>query len=474
MAQRRLLPKINDDIDFRDHQVEGVRRMIKMTGGLLADDMGLGKSLQILTTAAVAFEDEGLSRVLSVSPLSLKYNWQDEMDEHTSYSYHVLDGTPKQRDKQLAEFDAEVLVVNYEQVVAHLDTLNDMGFGFVLLDEGHYIKGRKTKRTKACHKLKIPRRWILTGSPILNQVDDLWAILHFIDPISFPKFWSFVNRYAVWGGYMDKQIVGVKNEAELKEIVDRYMIRRTKSELGMSYKQPPIVEKLELSKAQKKMYDQAKEELKIDIPSADALEIDNAMVKLLRLKQICGTTAAIEGHDDDSAKLDRAEEIVQELIDRGEPVVIFTQFRSVLACIVQRLEARKIKAFQIHGDIPGAERPGIVKQWTHWSKSEPAAICCTIQTAGTGLNMVAANHVIFLDRLFTPKLNEQAEDRLDRIGQTKPVTIIDFEMRGTVEHRVKQINKKKKELFGMVIGDGDTSFKRKLLAAIIDDDEVDE
>lgn len=476
MVQRRLLEKINDDIDFRQHQVDGVRRMIKMTGGLLADDMGLGKSLQILTVAAVAFQDEGLDKVLCVTPLSLKFNWSDEMDEHTTYSYHVLTGTPKQRLKQLEEFDADVLVVNYEQVVAHLGELNAMGFGFVLLDEAHYIKGHKTKRTKACHRLRIPRRWALTGSPVLNQVDDLWSILHFIDPVAFPKYWSFVNRYAVWGGYMDKQIVGVKNERELKEIVDRYMIRRTKAELGLSYKQPPVIEKLELSKKQKELYEQAKEELQIDIPNANPLEISNAMVKLLRLKQICGTTAAIEGHDDDSAKLDRAEEIIQELVDRGEPVVVFTQFRSVLACIVDRLEKRGMKTYQIHGDVPGEERAGVVKMWTNWCKSsgvEPAILCCTIQTAGVGLNMVVSNHALFLDRTFTPKLNEQAEDRLDRIGQTKPVTIIDFEMRNTVEHRVRTINKTKKELFNTLIGEGDTNWKRKLLAAVLEDEEVE-
>lgn len=472
--KRRLLNKIHDDIDFREHQVLGVRRMIKMSGGLLADDMGLGKSLQILTVAAVGFQDDGLSRVLVVSPLSLKYNWSDEITEHTDFTYQVLDGTPKQREKQLAEFDADILIVNYEQVVAHTNELNQMGFGMVILDEAHYIKGRKSKRTKACHRLRIPRRWALTGSPVLNQVDDLWSLLHFIDPIEFPKYWPFVQRYAVWGGYMDKQIVGVKNEKELKEIVDRYMIRRTKAELGISYKQPPVIERLALHPEQKKLYDQARDELKIDIPSADPLEIENAMVKLLRLKQICGTTATMEGHPDHSAKLDRAEEIIQELVDRDEPVVVFTQFRKVQECMVNRLEERGIKTYQLHGDVPATERKGVVDLWTNWCNSpgvKPAVIVCMIQVAGVGLNMITANHAVFLDRLFVPKLNEQAEDRLDRIGQTKPVTIIDFEMRNTVEQRVRTINKKKSELFGMVIGDGDTSWKRKLLQAIMDDED---
>lgn len=474
---RKSISKIKDSVSYYEHQIVGVRRMLRMRSGLLADDMGLGKSLQALTVAAVALHTKEARKILVVVPASLKGNWQDELDIYgEGYTGTILDGTPAARSKQLAAFATDVLIVNYEQVVSHLDELNAMRFDIAIYDEAHYLKSRKAKRTKACFKINAPRTFLLTGSPILNQVDDLWALLHMIAPGDWPNYWTFINRYAVFGGYADKQVVGIKNEAELRQRLQNYMIRREKSEcLDLPEKQI-IQVKLPLSPEQRALYDQAHDELVIQNPNdSSVMELENGLTKLLRLKQICGTTATMPGHPDHSSKLDRAIEMCEEIVRNGEPVVVFTQFREVLACMERRLDAVGIGHVALHGDVKIADRQGVVKAWgAAAAAGDPQVILCMWQVAGIGLNMTAASRCIALDKLYVPKLNDQGYDRLHRIGQKSTVQVYELLMRGTVETRIEAILKQKKGIFGAIIDPDSSDWKKKLIQAFIDGEDKDE
>jgi SNF2 family DNA or RNA helicase len=475
---RKSLDKIKDDLKFHPHQIDGIRTMARRTSFLLADEMGLGKSLQALTVAAVDFQRGWANRVLIVAPATLKGNWADEIEKHTSFTCHVLDGSPKQRAEQLAEFTCDILIINYEQVKPHLDALNAMKFDIVIFDEAHYIKNRTAARTKAAHGLKIKRAFVLTGSPMLNQVDDLWGLLHRVDPAAFPNYWRFVNRYAVKGGYMDKQIIGVKNKAELQDLVDRVMIRRLKKDvLDLPDKQRiPIM--VDFHPQQEKYYRQAEDEMQIDLPSnPDPMEIENVLSKMLRLKQICGTPATI-GAEDDSFKLDRAVEMCQEITHHepdnpGEPVVVFTQFRGVLEAMRARLEAEGVPVYLLHGDVKISERSKVAKEWAKAKK--PGVLLAMIQVAGVGLTLTAASKCIFLDKLWTPKLNEQAEDRLHRIGadKTRPVQIYEIIVRKSVEQRIETILRRKTKLFDTLIEGADSDWKQALIAAMTEEEGDD-
>lgn len=481
---RKKLDYIHDDIDYYPHQVEGVRELARMNNFLLADDMGLGKSLQALTVAAIDFQMGYASRILVVAPSSLKGNWQAEIEEHTHFKATVLDRLdPARRSASIKDFmlsDGHVLIVNYEQVKPHLGELNAIDFDIIIYDEAHYIKNPKSQRTKAVQKLVAKRHFLLTGSPMLGHVVDLWSLLYRIDP-NMEKYWHFCNRYAVYGGYKDKQIVGVKNRDELYERLQKVMVRRLKEDVLDLPDKQRIVIRLDLSPLQRKLYDELRDEMKLVAPSsstADPMEIENALTKFLRLKQICGTPAALEfdeatgvSYPDESAKLDRAVEMIDEIVnENGEHVVVFTQFRDVQRCLVDRLNKRNtpIPSVQLHGDIPTEQRVPIVKKW---SEDKPGVIVCMLQVAGVGLNMTAARRMIFLDKLFVPKLNEQAEDRIHRIGasSTQPVQIYELQMRRTIEQRVEQILKVKKELFDGVVET--SSFKKKLYAALMEDEE---
>lgn len=474
-TERKSLTKIKDSVNFYPHQISGVRDLAKRGSFLLADSMGLGKSLQALTVAAIDYQRGWAKRTLIVCPASLKWNWLDEINQYTHFTAMILDGTPGQRDYQINHYrftNTDILIANYEQVSAHLDDFNEVGFDIAIFDEAHYLKSPKSKRTIACHKLRTRRNFLLTGSPLLNQVNELWSLLYMIAPTEFPNYWRFVNRYAVFGGWKDKQIIGVKNSTELQERVSAVMLRRLKKDVLDLPEKQYIIIKIDLHPEQKKLYDQATEEMKIDLPSEpNPMEIENALSRFLRLKQICGTTATIPGYDDYSHKLDACIDRIQEILANQEKVVVFTQFRDVQACILQRLEKLGILTWQLNGDVDKKERVGVVKDWGNHPKE--GVIVCMLQVAGVGLNMTAASKCIFVDKLFVPKLNEQAEDRLHRIGasSTKPIQIIELLARNTIESRIEAILKRKRKLFDTMIENND--WKRALVAATLGADDED-
>jgi SNF2 family DNA or RNA helicase len=267
---------------------------------------------------------------------------------------------------------------------------------------------------------------------------------------------------------------------ELREKLQSRMLRREKKDvLDLPDKQHIII-RLDMNPLQRKLYNQMRDELRVDAPSLDDGELvsANAMTKMLRLKQICGTAAAVPGQPDDSAKLDRAVEMVKEMIDSNEPVVIFTQFREILARMVERLEFAGMKPRMLHGDIPAVNRVPIVRAWTEENERGNAQpIVCMFQVAGVGLNMTSARRLIFLDKLYVPKLNEQAEDRLHRIGadKTQPIQIFHLHMRNTIDSRIEAILKRKSDIFDTLVATDTGDWKKKLIAAVLadEDDDID-
>lgn len=473
--RKSLEPYLYDAVEYYPHQVEGIRQLANRSSFILGDDMGLGKSLQALTIFIIDIVRGWAKTAIVVCPVTLKGNWADEITKFTRLHSVTLEGSPANRTKQLAAFSElegpKMLIVNYEQVVAHLESLNALGFDVAIYDEAHYMKNHKSKRTKACLALKAKRSFMLTGTPMLNKVDELWPLLHKVQPSRFPKYWGFVNRYAVFGGYKDKQIIGVKNEKELIENLHDVMLRRLKKDV-LDLPDVQILERrVNLAPEARKLYDEVLNDMRLTrVDQDDPDDIENALTKFLRLKQICGTTKPFNGKDI-SEKLDLAIEDDQEIFYNGHKIVVFTQFRDVQKCYVDRLHAVGIKdTFLLHGDIKKEDRQGIVRNWAEFTG--PSVLVCMLQVASLGLNLVAARHGSFLDELFVPGLNQQAIDRLHRIGAdtTQPVQIRKYITRNTIENRVQQILKTKSKLFGEIV-ESDPGWKKKLLKALLEEED---
>ena len=475
-----LHPWISDEVEYYDHQLEGVRQLAFMRSFLLADEMGLGKTAQALTVFAIDVFQGLASSAIVVCPATLKGNWMEEIQKFSTpegfYAMELGAGIgksgrrvslgPAARRGQLKDFRAvkhpKILVVNYEQVSAHFEELGTMGFDVAIFDEAHYLKNPRAKRTKACMDLYTPRSFMLTGTPLLNRVDELWSILWRIDPTSYHSYWAFRQRYCVMGGWNGKDVIGVQNEAELTSRLQSVMVRRLKEDV-LKLDKPNYVQRyVDLSPAQRKMYDEVANEMRLSIPSSPSpMEIENALTKFLRLKQICGTTATLIDKDD-SEKLDLVIEDGAEFIERGEKVIVFSQFRGVLDAYVKRAQATyKAPVFELTGEVPIPQRQEIVRAWS--DTKGPAVIACMLQVAGVGLNMVAASQLQFIDKLFVPGLNQQAVDRAHRIGQTRPVQVFEYIARDTIEKRIEDILKSKKKLSREIIEGGDDAGWKRML-----------
>jgi SNF2 family DNA or RNA helicase len=463
-AERKSLePYLKDSVEFFEHQTDGIRRAARMPSFLLADDMGLGKSLQALTVFCIDVKMGKAETLLIVCPVTLRDNWFEEVNKFTRLPVTLLGEVahptkhgqtkklaPVARQRQLEDWIGQsgprILICNYEQLVnpVHKQTLTTFRFCMTIMDEAHVIKNHKAKRTQAALAIRARRSGMLTGTPMLNHVDELWPILHRIDPVRFPRPWAFINRFCAFGGYENRQIVGVKNPEELQKILAGVMIRRLKNDV-LSREAPTYIKHLVgLSAKQRELYDLAaadpfffEEE---DGTDEDGNKKDGgALLKFLRLKQICTTPYAIDTElGDDSLKLDRLQEIAAELAERDDKLVVFTQFRGAQEAIMKRFAKANYGAlYQLHGDVPQKERQPTVARWG--AVRGASIIVCMTQVAGVGLNMVAASECTFVDRLFVPGLNKQAVDRLDRIGQERPVVVHELVARNTIESRIEEI-----------------------------------
>jgi len=473
-GRKSLEPWLKDSAHFYPHQVDGVRILANKKSFLLCDEMGLGKTLEAIAIFCVDVQRGLASTLVVVCPVSLKENWVDEFEKFTTIPTTVLpnNSNATARKKVIEEFKAgigpRVLILNYEQVKPHLEDLNQRdpskkyAFDIAVFDEAHYMKNWKSARTKASLRLSARRNFMLTGTPILNNATELWPLLNKIDPVRWNNYWRFVNRHVVYGGYQDRQIIGVKNEVELQNILNEEMLRRFSADV-LGLKPPvPIVRTVTLTREQRELYEQVKEELILmDLDSGEEKDINNALTKFLRLKQICGTTLSFTG-EDNSAKFDRAIIDSVQIYEQGSKAIVFSQFRASMTAYQARLEEEGIPTWMVNGSVKPADRSAVVKAWA--TDSRPGVIICGLQVAGIGLNMTAARYVQFLDKLYVPALNDQAIARSNRIGQdiTKAVVVVYYLAKDTIESRIEAILNTKQKTFDTVVN-MDFSWRRNFL-----------
>lgn len=459
-------------------------------------------SLQALTIFGIDLFMKRSESMIIVCPTTLKVNWANEINKFMgdAIQYMILDNkTVTVRERRLEAFSQltgpRILIVNYEQVKPHVDTLRKMCFDVMICDEAHMIKNPGSQRTKAIHYLgeTVVRKFLITGSPILNHVNDLWSLGHMIDEKAFGSYYGFLNTYAVYGGYENKQIVATKNESQLNSKLSQVMIRRLKKDVLDLPEVNYVTRLVGLHPKQQKLYDQVLSDMQISRDeNGEPEDIGNVLTKFLRLKQICGTTATVmEDKSDYSGKLDAAVWDTANLVSEGERVVVFTQYRGIQEAFVNRLVAEfsKMKhrlrkntglktatakqpnpVFVLNGDVPAGDRQSVVDAWTNHEL--PGVIVCIYSVAGVGLNMTAARYCQRLDKLFNPPLNQQAVDRIHRIGAdtSQPVTVLDYLCQDTAEERVDEILSIKQKVSDSIV-ETDPLLQRAIAEALLSEKE---
>ena len=462
---------------LRPYQREGLSWLHFLTtlglGACLADDMGLGKTLQVLALL-LCERRTGAGRrgapsppSLLVVPASLLGNWRSEAARFAP-SLKLLFLHPAETDRQtLAEIaDAPAthlagidLVVTTYAMLVRQTWLADLSWRLVILDEAQAVKNPATRQSRAVRKLPAHARIALTGTPVENRLGDLWALFDFLNPGllgSLKVFQSFVKRL---------QAREENPFAPLRRLVGPYILRRLKTDRDIITDLPEKTETARychLSRPQVKLYEQVVRAMKREMEA----ESDGGIARrgvvlrsLLRLKQVCNHPSQLSGDGEyrpaDSGKFLRLAEICEELAERQEKVLVFTQFREIIDPLAGHLAAIFGRAgLVLHGATGVGRRRVLVDRFQ--DDDGPPFFILSLKAGGTGLNLTAASHVVHFDRWWNPAVENQATDRAFRIGQRRNVLVHKFMTTGTVEERIDRMIAEKRKLADDVLaGDGE-------------------
>jgi SNF2-related domain/SNF2 Helicase protein/Helicase conserved C-terminal domain len=454
---------------LRHYQQTGVRWLSFVTGlGLgacLADDMGLGKTVQVIglllhrKTNRAAGDSKGAPPSLLVVPASLLANWKAELGRFAP-SLAFLIAHPSESSnsrRQVEEQDTrglDLLITTYG-MLSRAEWLRHHDWDLVILDEAQAIKNSGTRQTRSVKELKAAARVAMTGTPVENRLSDLWSLFDFLNPGLLGGAKAFAA--------LVKQMESSSSYQSLRTLVGPYILRRLKTDKRVIADLPEKVEMsvyCTLRPEQAALYEQAVRDLAEKLEAADGIKRRGlVLAQLMKLKQICNHPAQLAGTGDYSpeysGKFQRLAALCEELAERQEKALVFTQFREItgpLAEFLERLFGRP--GLVLHGGTAVAQRRRLVESFQR--EDGPPFFVLSLKAGGTGLNLTSACHVIHFDRWWNPAVENQATDRAFRIGQKRNVLVHRFVCRGTVEERIDAMLAEKACLADDVIDGAET------------------
>ncbi|MER6347948.1 DEAD/DEAH box helicase [Streptomyces sp. NPDC001595] len=450
--------------DLRDYQRRGLSWLARTTslglGCCLADDMGLGKTITLIALHLHRQTDPSAAGpTLVVCPTSLMGNWQREIEKFAP-------GTPVRRfhgaRRDLdALADGEFVLTTYGTMRLDARRLGEVPWGMVVADEAQHVKNPYSETARELRSIGARARVALTGTPVENNLSELWAILDWTTPGLLGRLGTFRARYAqaVEGG-QDPDPAAAERLARL---VRPFLLRRRKSDPGIAPELPPKTETdraVSLTPEQTGLYEAVVRETLAEIAGADSMARRGLIVKLLTgLKQICNHPAqylkeerpTIAGR---SGKLELLDELLDTILAEGAGVLVFTQYVRMARLIERHLSARGVVSQFLHGGTPVPAREAMVRRF---QDGEIPVFLLSLKAAGTGLNLTRAEHVVHYDRWWNPAVEAQATDRAYRIGQTRPVQVHRLIAEGTIEDRIADMLSRKRELAEAVLGSGEAA-----------------
>ncbi|MEV0225384.1 SNF2-related protein [Streptomyces sp. NPDC050704] len=471
-GQRPAEPPAGLQATLRDYQLRGLAWLDLMTslglGGCLADDMGLGKTITVI---ALHLKRARSEPTLVVCPASLLGNWQREIERFAP-------GVPVSRyhgpGRSLEDVHGGFVLTTYGTMRSAAPRLAQQKWGMVVADEAQHVKNPYSATAKALRTISTPARVALSGTPVENNLSELWALLDWTTPGLLGPLKSFRARHAraVENGE-DEQAV-----ARLARLIRPFLLRRKKSDPGIVPELPPKTETdhpVPLTREQASLYEAVVRESMLAIETTEGIARRGMVLKLLTsLKQICDHPALYLKEDAGgpggagarpsgagtarlaarSGKLALLDELLDTLLAEDGSALVFTQYVGMARMITSHLTARAVPVELLHGGTPVAEREHMVDRFQ--SGATPVLVL-SLKAAGTGLNLTRAGHVIHFDRWWNPAVEEQATDRAYRIGQTQPVQVHRLITEGTVEDRIAEMLASKRALADAILGSGETS-----------------
>lgn len=436
-------------------------------GACLADDMGLGKTVQVLAYLERIRKERENAHILLIVPASLIGNWQKETEKFApQMKMEILHGMGAKvlsnmlRERPREEF-AFLNITTYA-MAARIDVLKEMDWDVVILDEAQAIKNPGTKQTREIKKIPAKMRIAMTGTPIENDLGNLWSLFDFLNK-------GLLGSSKEFKDYCKRLTSHPENYAKLRNMVAPFMLRRLKTDKSIIKDLPEKMETIEytdLSKRQIVLYRKAVSDMEHVIENATGMERRGiVLATIMKLKQICNHPDQYLGQDvykeKESGKFSMLRELCETIYEKRERVIVFTQFKEIIPYLDEFLtHVFHQKGYVLHGGTAVKQRGKIVEAF-QGNRYVPYIIL-SVKAGGTGLNLTKANHVIHFDRWWNPAVENQATDRAFRIGQDKNVLVHKLVCKNTIEERIDSIINSKKELAENIVGKGGESWITEL------------
>jgi superfamily II DNA or RNA helicase len=455
-ADPRLLelPKV----PLYPYQAEGALFAVRAGRALIGDDMGLGKTIQAIAATEILARHFGVSRVLVVCPTSLKYQWQSEITRFSGRqgenAARVINGGRAQRQKDYA-LDDFCKITNYEKLQPDFDLIAAWAPELVIVDEAQRVKNWNTIAARALKRIDSAYAIVLTGTPLENKLEELISIVQFVDQHRLGPTWKLLHEHQV----KDEagRVTGYTGLEKIGQTLAPVMIRRRKSEvlrqLPSRTDQTLLVPMTEMQM----LYHQENADTVAKIvqrwrrtrflSDKDQRRLTCA---LQNMRMSCNSTYLLDRETDHGVKADELAALLDELFaDPEAKAVVFSQWTRTHDIVIRRLEARDLGYVSFHGGVPSEKRPALVERF----RTDPACrVFLSTDAGGTGLNLQHASTLVNMDLPWNPAILEQRIARIHRIGQVRPVRVINFVSKGTIEEGMLSV----------------LAFKRSLSAGILD------
>ena len=450
------IPKKMEQI-LRDYQKIGYSWLKTLDrykfGGILADDMGLGKTIQLLSVILSYVEEskEKVKTSIVISPSSLALNWLSEAKKFApELNVKVISGASNERKETIKNLDKyDLVITSYDLLRRDIERYKekDYNFKYIIADEAQYLKNSNTQNAKAIKLLKAETRYALTGTPIENSLSELWSIFDFIMPGYLFKYKKFKNMYET--PIVKQEDKNAMNK--LKMLIEPFILRRTKKEVLTELPEKTItVLNNNMDKEQEKIYMtylvKAKQEVANNI-NINGFENSQIMIlaALTRLRQICCHPGLfLSDYKGSSSKLIQCMDIVEDAIQSGHKILLFSGYTSMFDIIQKELETRDIKYFKLTGSTKVNERINLVNEFN--TNKNIKVFLISLKAGGTGLNLTGADMVIHYDPWWNSSSENQATDRAYRIGQKNNVQVYKLITSNSIEEKIYELQQKKSKL----------------------------
>jgi superfamily II DNA or RNA helicase len=439
------------------YQCEGALFAAKAGRCLIADDMGLGKTIQAVAAAEILARTAGIERVLVVAPTSLKHQWSQEIEKYTGRQALVVEGSLGSRS-ELYDADSFFKLTNYDVIHRDLEPIRRWQPDLVILDEAQRIKNWKTRTAQSVKQLESKYAFVLTGTPLENRLEELHSIIEFVDRFRLGPMFRFLDAHQ----HVDEhgRVVGYRNLSKISQTLEPILVRRTKDKvlkdlperLEKRFFVPMTEQQMELHEENREVVGRVVQKWRKFgfLNEADQLRM---RIALQNMRMSCNSTYLLDQTTDHGVKADELAELLEEIFEEKQAkVVVFSQWLRMHEVVMRRLERRKWRHVLFHGGVPGPKRMDLVRQF----KEDPdCRLFLSTDAGGVGLNLQTASAVVSMDQPWNPAVLEQRIGRVHRLGQHRPVRVVDFIAQGTIEEGMLGLLEFKKSMFAGVLDGGE-------------------